>query len=146
MEQIRFSKYQALENDFLVVELSGNPPQVVGKSASAKRPPKITLLKPRLQDRNREKVAEAICSRHKGIGADGVIFLDVVDGRFEMRIFNADGSEAEVSGNGLRILAQHLYQKKYVDSRSFVIHSATGDNQVTIISSRGQGGKSHLTW
>ncbi len=52
-----------------------------------------------------------------------------------MRIFNADGSEAEVSGNGLRILAQYLYQREFVGSKSFTIHSETGANQVKIVSS-----------
>jgi diaminopimelate epimerase len=118
MKQIQFHKYQALENDFLVIDLSA--------------------ANLRLSDRARAGLTRSICDRHRGIGADGVIFSDIRDNRFLMRIFNADGSEAEVSGNGLRILAQHLYQKKYTGSRSFVIHSATGDNQVKIVSSKGK--------
>ncbi len=125
MQQIQFYKYQALENDFLVIDLS--------------------TAKLRQSDRARAGLTQSICDRHCGIGADGVIFSDIRDSQFLMRIFNADGSEAEVSGNGLRILAQHLYQKEYAGSRSFVIHSATGDNQVKIISSKGKASVSRIS-
>lgn len=125
MKTIHFFKYQALENDFLIIDLS--------------------TAKLRLSDRARAGLAQSICDRHSGIGADGVIFSDTQDSRFRMRIFNADGSEAEVSGNGLRILAQHLHQKKYTGSRSFVIYSATGDNQVKIISSKGKAAVSRIS-
>jgi len=125
MQQIQFYKYQALENDFIVIDLS--------------------TAKLRLSDRARAGLTQSICDRHRGIGADGVVFSDIQDSRFLMRIFNADGSEAEVSGNGLRILAQHLYQKKYAGRRSFVIHSATGDNQVSIVSSRGKASVSRIS-
>jgi diaminopimelate epimerase len=145
MEQIRFHKYQALENDFLVVELSGNPPHVVEDTVARKRPQGAKLQRGSMGDRSGEGLAEAICDRHRGIGADGVIFFGAAAGRFEMRVFNADGSEAEISGNGLRILAQHLYQKKYVSNKSFVIHSATGDNTVAIISSRGPKAVSRIS-
>jgi diaminopimelate epimerase len=125
MKTILFFKYQALENDFLVIDVS--------------------TAKKRLSDCVRAGLTQNICDRHLGIGADGVIFSDIQDSRFLMRIFNADGSEAEVSGNGLRILAQHLYQKKYAGSRSFVIHSAMGDSQVKIISSKGKSAVSRIS-
>jgi diaminopimelate epimerase len=118
MKTIHFFKYQALENDFLVIDLS--------------------TAKLRLSNRDKAGLTQNICDRHRGIGADGVIFSDFQNGRFLMRIFNADGSEAEVSGNGLRILAQYLYQNKFARGKSFVIHSATGDNQVLIVSSKGK--------
>jgi len=118
MKQIQFYKYQALENDFLVIDLSA--------------------AKLRLGDRVRVGLTRSICDRHRGIGADGVIFMEIQDKRFFMRLYNSDGSEAEVSGNGLRILAQYLYQKKYASSRSFVIHSPTRDSQVKIISVKGK--------
>jgi diaminopimelate epimerase len=123
MQQMQFYKYQALENDFLVIDL-----------------PAARL---RLNDRARSGLTQNICDRHRGIGADGVIFSDIHESQFLMRIFNADGSEAEVSGNGLRILAQHLYQKKYAGSRSFVIHSAR-EQSGSIISSKAS--VSHITW
>jgi diaminopimelate epimerase len=125
MKTIQFFKYQALENDFLVF----------GPSTA----------KLRLSDRARAGLTRSICDRHCGIGADGVIFSDIQNDRFLMRIFNADGSEAEISGNGLRILAQHLYQKKYAGSKSFVIHSLIGDNQVAIVSSKGRAFVSRIS-
>jgi diaminopimelate epimerase len=125
MKAIYFFKYQALENDFLVIDLS-----------AAKQP---------LSDRARGELTRSICDRHRGIGADGVIFSDIQAGRFVMRIFNADGSEAEVSGNGLRILAQYLYQKKCTRSKSFVIHTAKGDNQVKVVSSKGKTSVSRIS-
>lgn len=62
-----------------------------------------------------------------------------------MRIFNADGSEAEVSGNGLRILAQHIYQKKHSHGKAFTIQSMTGDNRIKIVSSKGGSAVSRIS-
>lgn len=50
-------------------------------------------------------VARALCDRHHGIGADGLILYDARDREATMRLFNADGSPSELSGNGLRCLA-----------------------------------------
>jgi len=64
-------------------------------------------------------VAVAMCDRHYGIGADGLLLLlpsDVAD--FQMRIFNADGSEAEACGNGLRCLVKYFVDKGLADSRA----------------------------
>jgi diaminopimelate epimerase len=113
MRKIGFHKYQALENDFLVIEQGVVPER----------------LKPDFVSR--------ICAPHTGIGADGVLFLKRKAGGFEMRIFNADGSEAEISGNGLRILTHHIYQQGLTRRKSFVIHTVTGDNEVKIISCKG---------
>jgi diaminopimelate epimerase len=125
MKQIQFYKYQALENDFLVIDLSATRSKV--------------------NDRAKGRLTSDICDRHRGIGADGVIFFENLKKQFVMRIFNADGSEAEVSGNGLRILAQHVYQKKYATSKSFIIRSITGDNQITIVSSKAGSAVSRIS-
>ena len=76
-------KYHALGNDYLVLEAGAAP-----------TPVQVRLL----------------CDRHRGIGSDGVLFLDSHQLRepFPLRIFNPDGGEAERSGNGLRIFAQYL--------------------------------------
>jgi len=85
--KIAFSKYHALGNDFIVVE-SG----------------RTKMQRPQLS-----RLAKQMCDRRRGVGADGVLYLTkdrgvdcVVD------VFNADGSWAEKSGNGLRITAVHL--------------------------------------
>jgi diaminopimelate epimerase len=57
---------------------------------------------------DRAALARAVCSRHRGIGADGLLIHAVRDGRTSMQLLNADGSPSEISGNGLRCLAAWL--------------------------------------
>lgn len=59
-----------------------------------------------------------LCDRHVGAGSDGLL---VLDGALGLRIFNPDGSEAEKSGNGLRIFARWLFDTHRVAARSFTI-------------------------
>ncbi len=107
---IRFVKYQALGNDYLVIE-----PDQLNSSPSS------------------EQIRQ-ICDRHYGVGADGVLFgpLTDLETDFAVRIFNPDGSEAEKSGNGLRILARYLLDTGRVEtmadgrSRQFSIRTAVG--------------------
>ena len=87
---IEFTKYHALYNDFLVVE---------GKRR------RLTRLQ-------LQRLAVAICHRRSGIGADGVLYVTPStrsDGRID--VYNADGSWAEKSGNGMRIVVMHEYLK-----------------------------------
>jgi len=82
-----FSKLQATGNDFILVDS-------------------------RTIEGEWSKLARAMCDRHFGIGADGLILVqDSTIADLKMRIFNADGSEAEVSGNGLRCFARYAIQK-----------------------------------
>lgn len=68
-----------------------------------------------------------ICDVHFGIGSDGILLYEGdKDGLFQLRIFNPDGSEAEKSGNGLRIFAKFLYDYGYVRSTHFSINTAGG--------------------
>jgi diaminopimelate epimerase len=53
-------------------------------------------------------LARAVCERHRGIGADGLLIFARTEGRVSMRLLNADGSPSEISGNGLRCLAAWL--------------------------------------
>jgi diaminopimelate epimerase len=97
---MRFHKYQALGNDMVVVD-----------PADIEQP--ITPAAIRL-----------LCHRHWGIGADGVCYgpLPREKGNWPgMRFFNPDGSEAEKSGNGLRIFARYLWDRGYVSDRHFEI-------------------------
>ena len=55
--------------------------------------------------RDLEDLARALCNRHDGIGADGLMIYEFEPSRVRMRLFNADGSPSEVSGNGVRCLA-----------------------------------------
>jgi diaminopimelate epimerase len=81
---MRFAKLQGTGNDFLFVEAR------------------------ELGERNWAALSEAMCERHYGIGADGlIVVLPSQRADVRMRLFNADGSEAEVSGNGVRCLVKY---------------------------------------
>jgi diaminopimelate epimerase len=85
---ISFVKAHACGNDFLVIE------EAVAGRAHA-------------------ELARRLCSRNTSVGADGIEFLERrVDGSFFLRLFNADGSEAELSGNGTRCVAAWLAQSE----------------------------------
>lgn len=84
MSTLKFVKAHACGNDFLVIEEA----EARGRHAA---------------------MAKKLCARNTGIGADGIEFLDRrSDGSFFLRLFNADGSEAELSGNGTRCVAAWL--------------------------------------
>lgn len=72
--------------------------------------------------------------RHLGAGADGIILiLPGTDGAdFTMRIFNADGSEAETCGNGIRCFAKYVYERGMTDKEEFVIQTGGGPNRVVL--------------
>src|SRR3989440_13008420 len=83
--RMKLSKWQALGNDYLLVE-------------------QAELTQPLTPDRVRQ-----VCDYHYGVGSDGLLEITSVDGaRAEIRIWNPDGSSAELSGNGLRIVAAWL--------------------------------------
>ena len=88
---LQFSKYQGLGNDFLILE--GRQGQL-----------DVAIAEP---DPN---WVRRICDRRFGVGGDGVILAlpPQADGDLRMRIFNADGTEAEMCGNGIRCLARYL--------------------------------------
>jgi diaminopimelate epimerase len=105
-----FYKYHALGNDYLVID----PNQL-----------DIKL------DAN---TIRTICHRHFGIGSDGILYGPVLDGGlFKLRIFNPDGSEAEKSGNGVRIFARYLWEAGYVEGKTFLIHTPGGIVNVRLL-------------
>ena len=94
MPSIPFVKAEGLGNDFLVVDL---------------RPGKPAAGVPSAADPG---VVRALCDRHFGVGGDGVLaILPPVQGDARMRVINADGSEAEMCGNGIRCVAKLLYER-----------------------------------
>lgn len=94
---MHLSKHHGLGNDFLVVLEATNGPLP-----------------------NSPDLARALCDRHTGIGADGLIWGGVSDrADVAFRLHNADGTEAEISGNGLRCLVQaHLRAAGLHEARS----------------------------
>ncbi|HXF04189.1 MAG TPA: diaminopimelate epimerase [Blastocatellia bacterium] len=86
---VEFYKFHAVGNDFLILD---------GRGLNGAE--------------SLERLAQRLCHRHLGIGADGLIVwgqADSSEADVEMRLFNSDGSEAEISGNGVRCLAAYLY-------------------------------------
>ncbi len=73
------------------------------------------------------RAIQRICDRNRGVGSDGILLL-VPGARadFGLRIFNPDGSEAEKSGNGLRIFAKYLYEHGHARSTTFTIATKGG--------------------
>ncbi len=70
---------------------------------------------------------QSLCDRNYGIGSDGILLLTgSKEGIFSLKIFNPDGSEAEKSGNGLRIFSKFLYEHKYTTDKTIIIDTPSG--------------------
>ncbi|MCX7705868.1 MAG: diaminopimelate epimerase [bacterium] len=77
--------------------------------------------------KNRKNLAVHVCKYKYGIGADGAIFLEKSrKADYRMRIFNSDGSEAEMCGNGLRCLIRFIHEQKISRKKSFLIETLAG--------------------
>ncbi|MEX2355451.1 MAG: diaminopimelate epimerase [Thermaerobacterales bacterium] len=75
----------------------------------------------------KEDAVRLICDRHFGVGSDGILLsVPAEKADFGVRIFNPDGSEAEKSGNGLRILAHYLFRHGHAEGREFTVETAGG--------------------
>jgi diaminopimelate epimerase len=110
---MRFEKWQALGNDYLIVE----------------RPELSWELTP-------ERVRR-LCDPHFGVGSDGILVLSHAEGPrhvAELRIFNPDGSEAELSGNGARQAALYLRRAGWTEEDEFSILTKAGEVRPTILS------------
>jgi diaminopimelate epimerase len=111
---MNFTKVHALGNDFLLVEDN--------QSIQADRLPDLT---------------RQLCERHTGVGADGLILIKVLDfdqSRVSFRIFNADGSEAEISGNGLRCASAVLFHYQKVPEKVVKFETIVGEHLTELIS------------
>ena len=96
MKTLQFYKLQASGNDFVLIQASGRKPQASGL--------------------NYRRLAKKYCQRKFGIGADGLLVIEPSkEALFKMRIFNPDGSEAEMCGNGARCVA--LWAAQYFKKR-----------------------------
>jgi diaminopimelate epimerase len=110
---VEFEKWQALGNDYVILEAADLP---------------FELTPRRIQ---------AICASHTGVSADGILLLSEPerDGYVaRLRIFNPDGSEAELSGNGAREAVLYLRRRGWTDADSFAIETAAGDIRPRIVS------------
>jgi diaminopimelate epimerase len=110
---VEFEKWHALGNDYVILEAADLP---------------FELTSPRIQ---------AICASHTGVSADGILLLSAPeqDGYVaRLRIFNPDGSEAELSGNGAREAVLYLRRHGWTDADAFAIQTAAGDIHPRIVS------------
>jgi diaminopimelate epimerase len=115
MQGLAFQKYEGLGNDFIVVEGASTP----------------------LSSR-----AVALCDRHFGIGADGVLLVSAPHSpgaRATMVVHNADGSRPEMCGNGLRCVALHLARADGVDQAEYTVDTDAGPKRCVVSRSGGSG-------
>jgi diaminopimelate epimerase len=102
---VRFEKWQALGNDYVIVEERELP---------------VELTPGRVR---------AICAPHTGVGSDGLLLIREAGGEIvaEVRIYNPDGSEAELSGNGVRQAVMYLRRHGWTDEDSFAVRTPAGE-------------------
>jgi len=120
---MRFVKMQGIGNDFVMVD----------------------AVRDGLPREDLPALSRSVCDRHLGVGADGLIFA--LQGRtadFQMRMFNPDGSESEMCGNGVRCLAQFLRNQGHTTERFVEVETGNGvlrletmpDGQVKVMMGR----------
>jgi diaminopimelate epimerase len=107
---MKFWKYHALGNDYLVVDPKDLPEPLTTEQI------------------------KVICHRNFGVGSDGILLGPVPSQKasFALRIFNPDGSEAEKSGNGLRIFSRYLWDRQWVGKDEFTIETPGGVVKSTV--------------
>ena len=100
---ITLKKYHGLGNDYLVYDPNRNTEQLL------------------------ERQIMQLCRRNVGVGADGILYGPFFeDGEIRVRIFNPDGSEAERSGNGIRIFSKYLRDEGYVTEKQYPLTTKAG--------------------
>lgn len=112
---LTYTKMHGLGNDYLFIETDKNAVD------------------------NPEALSRAMSHRHLGAGADGIILIMPGESTdFRMRMFNADGSEAETCGNGIRCFAKYVYEHGLTSATDFVIDTLGGPNHVQLSSDDGR--------
>ncbi|MFC1568244.1 diaminopimelate epimerase [Candidatus Margulisiibacteriota bacterium] len=102
---MNFTKMHGLGNDFVLVDSRKN----------------------NLQDSDLKQLAIDICDRHFGVGADGLLIVRPSDkAHYRMQIFNPDGSEPEMCGNGIRCFAKHVYEADQLKEEVISVETIAG--------------------
>jgi diaminopimelate epimerase len=106
---MQFWKMHGLGNDFIVVDNRNG----------------------QIRDADAAGLAQQLCERHKSIGADGLLLLaNSAEADLQMRIFNADGSEAEMCGNGVRCFAKYCYENGILKKKALAVETLAGVKNV----------------
>ena len=115
MREIEYVRMHGLGNDFIFLDGIGQ------------KLPRLDFL----------KLARSICNRKTGVGADGLILmLPSSRADLRMRIFNSDGSEAEMCGNGFRCLVRYVYDCGYISWKKIDVETLAGVIEGAIISAK----------
>ncbi len=105
LENLEFEKYHGLGNDYIIID----------------------NLKWKIPEEKKSDLANKLCEFHFSIGADGLIFLcESKDADVKMRIFNNDGTEAEICGNGIRCFSKYVYEKNIIKKEEIKIETLKG--------------------
>ena len=111
VSSLRFVKMHGIGNDFVVIDCTGA----------------------RFSDREQSLIARAACDRHFGIGSDGTVLIyPSVICDFRMRMFNPDGTEAEMCGNGIRVFAKYVYDHGMTRSTRLSVETLAGIKYVDL--------------
>ncbi|MFA9463553.1 MAG: diaminopimelate epimerase [Velocimicrobium sp.] len=112
--KIKLQKYHGLGNDYLVFDPNRNEGKLT------------------------ESQIRKICNRNFGVGSDGILIGPIWKmNKLSVRIMNPDGSEAEKSGNGVRIFAKYLKDAGYIQKKEFTLSTVGGDVHITYLNERG---------
>lgn len=115
IRKLNFTKMHGAGNDYVYMDGFGDSP-----------------LR-NLSEKNYPDLARKISNRHFGVGSDGLILiLPSADADFYMRIFNADGSEAQMCGNGIRCVAKYAYEKGLTDKCRLQIDTLAGVKEISM--------------
>jgi diaminopimelate epimerase len=117
---MQFSKFQGLGNDYIIINERED-----------------TIISENLK----RKVSQILCQRRFSIGADGILFVCPStrnDAEIRMRIFNSDGSEAEMCGNGIRCFAKYIYERGLTKNTEIRVETLAGIKIPTIFVVKGK--------
>ncbi len=115
---IKFTKMEGLGNDYVYIDCTKMQEQDVIETS---------------------KLAQKISDRHFGIGADGLILIcksEIAD--FKMRMFNSDGTEAQMCGNGIRCVAKYVYDNKLTRNTNINIETLAGIKKIDLTIENGK--------
>lgn len=111
---ITLKKYHGLGNDYLVYDPNKN------------------------EELLQERQIALLCRRNMGVGADGILYGPFFEeNKINVRIFNPDGSEAERSGNGIRIFSRYLKDAGYITDTSYELTTKAGTTKITFLDEKG---------